>query len=292
MSLKSVLVPMTAAPIDRAALDLALALARPTDAHVEALYARRDPREAIAYAGMGTGADMVAIGPIMEQLEREGREGSERARGTFDAWRAAHAVAEAVKPDPYPHVTGGWREETGMRDQTVMQAAARADLVVCAALQSEPGPEQELLETALFGAARPVVTAPARLPADPFRHAVLAWNGSHEANRALAATLALLPRFETLHVFCRAESHRAAAFPNDAVELLAWHGVKAQVLSFGASKASGEAIGAELLKAAQSVDASFLIMGAYTHGRVRQMVFGGATHHILHHAAMPVLLVH
>jgi len=292
MSLKSILVPMTGAAVDRPALDLALAIARPTDAHVEALYARRDPREAIAYAGMGTGADMLAIGPIMDQLEREGREGSARARATFEAWRGASGVAEATKPDPYAHVTGGWREETGARDRTVMQAASRADLVVCPALQTEPGPEQELLETALFGAARPVVTAPARLPAAPFRHAVLAWNGSHEANRALAATLALLPRFDQLHVFCQAESHRAPAFPNDAIELLAWHGVKAQVWSFGAAKASGETIGAEFLDAAQKVDASFLIMGAYTHGRVRQMVFGGATHHVLHHATLPVLLVH
>ncbi|MEJ0069751.1 MAG: universal stress protein [Pseudomonadota bacterium] len=55
---------------------------------------------------------------------------------------------------------------------------------------------------------------------------------------------------------------------------------------------SSESLGEDLLKAAASVDASLLIMGAYTHGRVRQMMFGGVTHHVLHHATLPVFLAH
>ncbi len=51
-------------------------------------------------------------------------------------------------------------------------------------------------------------------------------------------------------------------------------------------------VGAALLAAATSVEASFLVMGGYTHGRVRQMMFGGVTQHVLHHAQLPVLLVH
>ncbi|MEJ0069749.1 MAG: hypothetical protein WDO24_14600 [Pseudomonadota bacterium] len=44
---------MMGTSLDRAALDLALALARPTGAHIEGLYPKRDPREALAYVGMG-----------------------------------------------------------------------------------------------------------------------------------------------------------------------------------------------------------------------------------------------
>lgn len=289
MALKSILVPMSGTPTDRSALDLALTLARPSAAHVEAVYPRRDPREAIIYASMGAGADGLAVGPVMDELEREGREAGERARRMMEAWRAEAGVAAAVKPDPYEHVTAGWREQIGSPDQTVMQAAARADLVVCAGLQRPPGLEQDFIEAALFGAARPVVVAPARIAGASFHCAVLAWNGSHEANRAAAAALAWLPRFDRFYVFCQAESHRAPAFPVDAVELLAWHGVKAEILSFGPPTKS---VGIDLLKALASVEASFLIMGAYTHGRTRQMMFGGATHHVLHHATLPVLLVH
>ncbi len=53
MTAKSILVPMMGTSLDRAALDLALALARPTGAHIEGLYPKRDPREALAYVGMG-----------------------------------------------------------------------------------------------------------------------------------------------------------------------------------------------------------------------------------------------
>jgi len=289
MTMKSILAPMTGTAIDRPALDLALAIARPTGAHIEGFYARHDPREALAYVGMGMGGDMLAIGPIMEQLEREGREGSARSRRTLEDWRTVAGLAEAGQPGPTGQVTVGWREATGTPDQLVTQAAARADLVVCTALQPEPGVEQDLLEAALFGAARPVVTAPAALPSQPFHCAVIAWNGSHEANRAIAAALALLPRFAQVHLFCQAESHRAPADPTGAIELLAWHGIAARMLTHAASS---ETLGADLLNAAASVDASMLVMGAYTHGRMRQMMFGGVTHHVLHHAKLPTFLVH
>jgi nucleotide-binding universal stress UspA family protein len=33
-----------------------------------------------------------------------------------------------------------------------------------------------------------------------------------------------------------------------------------------------------------------LVKGAYTQSRLRQMIFGGATRHILAHATLPVLM--
>ncbi|MBI3517301.1 MAG: universal stress protein [Proteobacteria bacterium] len=286
MPLKSILVPMTAAPADRRALDLALALGRAGGAHIGALYPKRDPREAATYVGMG--GDITGIGQIMAQIESEADAASTRARTTVERWRADAGLAEAARPGTAPHPTVGWRAPTGDPDQLVTQAAAGADLVVCAGLQPEPGAEQTLIEAALFGAARPVVTAPATLPRNLLASAVVAWNGSHEANRALAAMLTLLPAFGQVHLFCQPEGHRAVVDPVDALELLAWHRVKAQVLPAG----TGDDVGAALLAAASSVEASFLAMGAYTHGRMRQMMFGGVTHHVLHHAKLPVLLVH
>jgi nucleotide-binding universal stress UspA family protein len=287
MPLKSILVPMTATPADRQALDLALALGRPSGAHIGALYPKRDPREAAAYVGMA--GDITGISQIMEQIEREADAASTRARVTVETWRADAGVAETARPGAGDSPTVSWRAPTGEPNQVVIQAAASADLVVCCGLQPEPGSEQELLEAALFGAARPVVIAPKAVPRRPFGAAVVAWNGSHEANRALGALLGLLPRFERVHLFCQQEGHRAPVDPADALELLTWHRIDAHLLP---ARAGSETIGADLLAAAASVDAGFVVMGAYTHGRVRQMMFGGVTHHVLHHATLPVLLVH
>jgi len=289
MSLKSILVPTTGTKVDRQRLDLALAVARPTNAHIAVLYPQRDPREALTYAGMGMGTELLAVGPIMEQLDREGREGSARSRSTVEAWRKQAGLAEAAKPGPAEHVTVSWSEQTGEPDDLVIRAGARADLVVHGGLWDDTGFEQELLEASLFGAARPVLMAPPKPTADPFKRAVIAWNGSHESSRAMAAALALLPRFEKLFVFCQSEPHRAPADPADPIELLAWHGIVAEALARGTAS---DSVGADLLAATSSVQASVLIMGAYTHGRVRQMMFGGVTHHVLHHATVPVLLVH
>ncbi len=40
------------------------------------------------------------------------------------------------------------------------------------------------------------------------------------------------------------------------------------------------------------VGADLLVKGAYTHSRLRQLIFGGATSHILAEAILPVLMVH
>jgi nucleotide-binding universal stress UspA family protein len=289
MAVKSILVPMAGSAIDRYALDLALVLARPSAALIEGLYSRRDPAEALAYGGMGMGGELIGIGEIMEQLEREGRAGSARARRTFDDWAATTGLHDGSKAVTSGRVSVEWQEDTGTPDQIVTRAGARADLVVCAALQREPGIEQDFIEAALFGAARPVVLAPHKLPGDPFRSAVIAWNGSHEANRTVAAALALLPRFDTVHLFCEAEGHRPPQDSEQVLKLLARHGVEARRLA--PHKPTGD-LGPDLLKAAASVDASMLIMGAFTHGRTRQMVFGGVTHHVLHHTKLPTFLAH
>ncbi|MDH3771788.1 MAG: universal stress protein [Nitrospirota bacterium] len=52
------------------------------------------------------------------------------------------------------------------------------------------------------------------------------------------------------------------------------------------------AVGAALLDQARKLDADLLIMGGYGHGRVRELIFGGVTRHVLSHLELPVLLAH
>jgi nucleotide-binding universal stress UspA family protein len=51
-------------------------------------------------------------------------------------------------------------------------------------------------------------------------------------------------------------------------------------------------VGAGLLAAASAFEADLLGMGAYSHSRLRQMILGGVTRHVLGHAAVPVLMAH
>ena len=50
--------------------------------------------------------------------------------------------------------------------------------------------------------------------------------------------------------------------------------------------------GEVILATAASLDCDLLVKGAYTQSRLRQMIFGGATNHILSEATLPVLMAH
>jgi nucleotide-binding universal stress UspA family protein len=54
----------------------------------------------------------------------------------------------------------------------------------------------------------------------------------------------------------------------------------------------GRSTGEAILATAKSLGCDLLIKGAYTQSRLRQLIFGGATQHVLANAALPVLLAH
>jgi nucleotide-binding universal stress UspA family protein len=288
MPIKSILVPMNAVQSDQTTLDLALGLARPAGAHIRALFVRPDPRDVAVYGGFG--AEGVGIGRVMEQIAKDGAEYSARARKAFEAWCARNDLSTAQKVRPSDRATASWRDETGSADLIVPRLGGLSDLVVETGLYDAKLPlEQTTIEASLFGSGRPVLVAPKALPKDLNEAAVIAWNGSREANRAVEAALGLLSACKKVAIFHEPEGGRSAADPADLIEYLGWHGIAAKRVA-GAKGA--KSVGASLLETAARERASLLVMGGYTHGRFREMVLGGVTDHVLHHAKIPVLLAH
>jgi nucleotide-binding universal stress UspA family protein len=78
--------------------------------------------------------------------------------------------------------------------------------------------------------------------------------------------------------------------PGPSAEQLIYYlqrsGIAAEPMRVGLD---GKNTGQAILAAAQSLDCDLLIKGAYTQSRLRQMVFGGATRHVLENAEIPVL---
>jgi len=75
--------------------------------------------------------------------------------------------------------------------------------------------------------------------------------------------------------------------PEEGVTRLAWSGIKAEITRFDVHD---DEIGAAYLKHAKQVNADMLIKGAYARSRVRQMILGGRTRHIITATEIPVLL--
>ena len=84
----------------------------------------------------------------------------------------------------------------------------------------------------------------------------------------------------------------AQVSPIDADDLrhrLAWHGIACEIQSF---EAAASELGAAFLEQSGKAGADLLIKGAYSQSRLRQLILGGRTRHILAHAEIPVLLSH
>ncbi|NJR80690.1 universal stress protein [Sphingomonas corticis] len=178
----------------------------------------------------------------------------------------------------------------GNDDAVVMDAALTHDLVVFARSDAED-PDKDLqvsplLKCTIESAGRPVLITTGKLAQDWARTAAIAWNGSLEAAHAVTAALPLLSRAEAVHIVTFPTSRTDSARAQQLVDYLARHGITATPRIEDAEVPIGEA----LLEAVEDLAATVLVMGGYTHSRLRQTLFGGVTHHILEEARLPVLM--
>ena len=144
-------------------------------------------------------------------------------------------------------------------------------------------------ETALLCSGRPLLLAPPTPREEIGTRVAIAWDGSAEAARAVGAALPFLHTAEVVTVISVAEDGKIESPVEDLARYLSWHGIQANTRNIGLdSRSVGEAI----LGAVRHESADMLVMGAYSHNRLRELVFGGATRYILNEGAMPVLMSH
>ena len=120
---------------------------------------------------------------------------------------------------------------------------------------------------------------------------MIAWDESTECWHAVSAAVPFMQLAKSVRVISvdRNASNRRAS-QAEALAYLRCHGIgaTAQVVT-----PELRSVGDTLLAAGAEHEVGLLIMGAYSHSRLREMLLGGATRHILQHAsARPVLLAH
>ena len=285
MSIRKILVPVDGTPAARAVLETAFALGRHLSAHIEGMHVRPDPRDAIPLVGEGMSGAMIE--ELISITEEEGAARAARARAMFDEVRDASAFPRADKPSP-TGLSAAWGEEIGREDEMTVRRGRLADLVVVGRPTAQAdAPSRITLNAALFETGRPVLVAPMQPMASIGRTIAIAWNGSAEAARAVAAALPFAEKAEATVVFSIAADDTAGTADTDLIDYLAWHGIEA---GHHTVAGDGAAVGEELLKACAGSD--LLVMGAYTHSRLRQLILGGTTRHVLERATMPLLMAH
>lgn len=119
---------------------------------------------------------------------------------------------------------------------------------------------------------------------------VLAWKPTQSCARAMRDAMPLLHRARSVTVLT-IEEETDSELPVTAVgDLLAAHGLK---VTFETRQSDGNAdVGDAILTAAADMKADMLVMGAHGHSRLKELIFGGATHDVLDRMQLPVLMSH
>jgi nucleotide-binding universal stress UspA family protein len=280
---------------DHAVLETARTLAVRFAAHIDVLHVSADPYT-LPYLDAGVAPSVTAS--LLAAVEAQIQTRRNIAWDNFGRWRDSAGVEEAEPPaHDTSRPTARWIERKGNESEIGAQGRF-ADLIVL----GQPSREQEnvttaflagAFESALFGTPRPVLVIPAGYAAGPtlFKGPIaVAWNGSLEADRALAAALPLIACVGDAIVFIGEEPGRRHV-PDIAGlrTYLRRHGINCRIVEM---KVESAAVGAQVLMGAQDAGAAALVMGAYTHSRLREFVLGGVTNHISAHARIPVLMAH
>ena len=185
-------------------------------------------------------------------------------------------------------LTAAWFAEEGDPADVLARHAASADLLVLS--QEESGEALGVADDLALRSAAPVLFIPyAGAHYEIGSRVLVGWNGAREGARAMRDALPFLTRAEQVTLVAadlaperRPELDRALAF-------LTRHGVAAQARSLPETDVDA---GDVLLSAIADEDADLLVMGAYGHSRLRELVLGGATRHVLRHMTAPVLMSH
>jgi len=259
------------------ASDFGLALAAAHSAHVIGLHA--EVVSAVPMVAPMEIPDPIAVQALQDMARTE-------AVGIEELFRNKAAAAGC---------SFEWRSFTssvGYATQPILETVRSADLII--AVQADPANPSDAhieVESFLFESGRPVLMVPyMRTAPMAIRRVLIAWNGSKEAARATFDALPFLmaaDAVEVLSVDPSENANQAAISGADLTATLIRHGVKATLSkTVSAEKSASQVIETRLVD--YSVD--LLVMGAYTHSRLWQMIFGGTTKAVLKSMAALTLL--
>lgn len=276
MAYKDILVYVDASKAASTCLNVAAMLASAHKAHLTALHVVAPPFVPMDITG-GVPAQLLEW---QEQVARQ------RADGAEKEVRAAERRS-GLKIE--------WRKVHGDVPTTALLHARYADLVVASQGSDDgeaPADVEDVVETIVMGAGRPILAVPRRGKFLTVGERVLiAWSRTLEATRALHDALPILVRAKSVTVMevnpKHGETPHIAGI--DIAAHLARHGVKVEV----SSMAAGDIEVAEaILSRVTDLGADLVVMGAYGHSRLREFAFGGVTLHMLRHMTVPVLMSH
>jgi len=256
------------------------------------LFAKRFDSYMEGFAVRPSAAKFVAMDPVssltVPMTKESDAEAVSQARRLFESFLEAQSVPRAQGDKAA--FSYAWFDAAPDGDEFVGAYGRVFDLSILGRPGSAPqNPRMPPLESALFESGRPVLI----VPSSPVRaigdNILIAWNGSTEQSTTIAFAMPILMRATQVTVATVESAMTPGPSGEQAARHLRMNGIPAVARTIApGARTPGEAFLAE----AKSLGCDLLVKGAYTQSRLRQMIFGGTTRHILANAMLPVLMAH
>jgi nucleotide-binding universal stress UspA family protein len=278
--MKTILVPTLNNPAMKSTLETALLLARRTSAYIEGVPLWFGGPEFVV-------ADQASTFS-MEIYRARREEGTAGARKLFETFMQAHGVAPRSTMD---RPAFGWFAEVPPGESLVGSRGRVFDVIIMSRPDAgTDAPYNSAIEAGLFESGRPILFSPPTVPKQIATNIMIHWNGSTEQARANAFAIPLLHLAERVTVLTVVGGQDVPGPSADQVRQQLWYNdIAAELVSV---ELEGRSTGEAVLAAAKTDGCDLLIKGAFTRTRLRQTIFGGATRHIMHHADLPLFMVH
>ena len=281
--MKTILLPFFDDEVAEYALGQACMVADRFGSHIEGLFIVRPPQiieaEGIALAGA-----------YIAQLKEEWRRRADGARNRFGELMAARGIEVGDSVGTGDRPSASWREVEGPEGQIIGDYGRIFDLIVIGKATEQALIDwQVMCEAAFFESGRLALVAGGRVPETLGKRAMIHWNGSTEAARTIALSMPFLADAEKVTVLTVEGGTVPGPSADEVVRHLVRNGIPA---SSKTVSPEGRSSGETIIEETTAEDVDLLVKGAYTQNRLRQLVFGGATRHILSHAELPVLMAH
>lgn len=223
-------------------------------------------------------ADVVGASILYEPLTEMTEQSAAASRRLFEKFMTERKI-------PWD-----WRDGVAPGDHMVGYLGRVFDITVIGRPEQRvSGPRLLTMDAALFDSGRPVLIAPPVAPASIGSNVVIAWNRSTETARCVALALPILEAARSITVLTVEGSGVPGPDGQELADYLGQRGIKARAITVDPGK---RAAGETVLEEAAALECDLLVKGAFTQSRLRQIIFGGATRHILENAEIPVFMAH
>jgi nucleotide-binding universal stress UspA family protein len=289
MSIKRILVPLAGSGDKAREIDIGVSAAKALGAHIEALFISKPPPApgrvtATQMAAYARAAGVAPQNSYAEERDKSAQEAYERFA------QACSTAGIPMSDEGDTPLAASWRQAEGLYVEVAVRRAAAFDLMVAASANVMEA-LKDIAEQSLLHARRPVLLAPVQVLSDLTGSVMIAWDESPECWHAVSAAIPFLQLAKTVTVVSvDRDINGRKSSQAEVLGYLRCHGIQATAEVVAPDLRS---VGDTLLATASDHDVGLVVMGAYSHSRLREMLLGGPTRHILKHAAArPVLLAH